>query len=197
MSSFASSVVEPFPLFFLSFFYQLSMSTFEVLNHFFLTHDLSSSALIVLFLALLFTCYCFHGFQSPLHWSIHPHHHFHISLWHFHFLFYLFFCLVSCYIMSLFWFCSSNLYFYFPDFLCSRHRFPLHLCFLASHFAHLLFHVACHSAAILWSLIISLVFSSGGVSWEGQLIYAPKKGTNIWLWRCVQRCWDLCLLSVN
>lgn len=42
-----------------------------------------------------------------------------------------------------------------------------------------LFHLI-HSAAIHWSLcpFSSLLFSSGGVSWEGQLIYPPKKGTN-------------------
>lgn len=35
----------------------------------------------------------------------------------------------------------------------------------------------CHSSAIHWSFFCSFSVSSGGVSWEGQLIYGPKKGT--------------------
>lgn len=116
-----------------------------------------------------------------------------------------FFLSVSCYIMSLFWFCSSNLWFDLYFFMFSRVfvlkaslSFTLvvlpRFLFRSSSLLPCRLSFSSHSSDLLSFLLSSLL---GGVSWEGQLIYAPKKGTNIWLQPCAQPCRDICLLSVN
>lgn len=69
-----------------------------------------------------------------------------------------------------------NLFLFFQSSV--RHFFPF-IFLMDVLFCHIfpLFFSTCHSSAIHWSFFCSFSVSSGGVSWEGQLIYGPKKGT--------------------
>lgn len=116
-------------------------------------------------------CYCFHGFQLPSCW------YFQTSL-HLHILFSLSLSLSCCHYLGLPHLIS--LFYIFQSFM-----FKASLFFTLVLSRVLFHHVPPLSATSSFILqpftdfsVLSLVFSSGGVSWEGQLIYPPKKGTN-------------------
>lgn len=154
-------------------FHSLSLSLTHVLLH--CRFIISDNPLH----ALLFICCCFHG--SPVATVL------------------LFFHLItfpdhssSLFLTMLLWFLPLPVVFLlhlisfsflcFPEFCAQGIAFLLHffvlLCLLLSRHVRLLSSTPSFILQPSTDLsVLSLVFSSGGVSWEGQLIYPPKKGT--------------------
>jgi len=123
------------------------------------------------FFALLCIYYCFHGFQLPL-------------CWYFSWISFAFSSSLSlshAVMWSLPLFAPSNLSFlWFPE----LYMFTASLYFTLVVLSCLLFRRRSTTSSFILRpsadlSVLSLVFSSGGVSWEGQQIYPPKKGTNV------------------